>query len=126
MKAAFATVDDVLVDFAVECSAYDEERAVLFLSSMTPQDSDKYLPQNAPCHWVPDVTAPTVATQTGAFVSVTFGSPVKVHTREGPIEKSDVATWTKEDGIISPPSKPVVAVKADPRNKLGKSIQATG
>lgn len=134
VKASFPNVDDVLVDFAIECSGYDEDRAILFLSSMTPQDSDAYLPKGPPSHWHPDVTAPTVATQTGEFISVVPGSPVKIATQkvrekdkeEQTVDTCDVATWTKEDGIIQPPSKPLTAVKANPENKQGKKYQVTG
>ena len=94
---------------------------------MTPQDSDKYLPQHPPSNWMPEATAPSVSTQTGAFVSVVPGSPVKIYTREIPIDDAkDVATWTKEDGIIQPPSKPVTAMKTDPANRMGKCVSPTG
>lgn len=128
MKAAFPAVDDVLIDFAVECAAYDEDRATLFLTSMTPQDSDCYLPKKIVCqsHSVPSTR--TISTQTAAFVPVVLGSPVKnARKKDESCDCRDVATWTKEDGIIHPPLvKAVIAFKADPINRQGKSCKPLG
>ena len=175
LKEIFATVHDTLIDFAVECSGCDEERATFFLSSMTPQDSDAYLPKGLGSYYEIEITKPSVATQTGAFISVLPGSPVKygkkkcdltthkissnvvarqlenesieiscqINTKENTENIShndkrsdiidaievtyvEVATWTKEDGIIHPPTKAVLAQGSDPKNKLTDRLNIIG
>lgn len=76
LQTEFPNADRVLINMALESSSFNEDRARLFLNSMTPQDSEKYLPKDWTDSQATLTTLNTKSTQTGAFIASMLGTPI--------------------------------------------------
>ena len=115
----FPDVSLTLIEHALDCSGYDEEKAALFLSAMTPENSESYFKKAFEVKIPTTRELPCVATQTKALVAVVLDVPVTVPLEARAYECTDKGTWTKEDGVIPRKEKPVLAVGADPTLRTG-------
>lgn len=78
LEEGFPDVNRTLINMALETSGFNEERAKVFLSAMTPQDSSKYFPSELQSV----LKSPLIArycrgTQTNALVETIGGTPIK-------------------------------------------------
>ncbi|XP_053206758.1 uncharacterized protein LOC128390968 [Panonychus citri] len=121
LQADFPNVDRFLINMALESSAFNEERSRLFLNSMTPQDSDKYLPKDWSTGQSDEMTLQTKSTQTGGLIESTFGTPITKR-KTDPIKTLNVMTCTAEDGIIIEKKKVPLAKGVDASNHKGTNI----
>lgn len=78
LEELFPTVSRTLINMALESSGFNEERARVFLSAMTPQDSDKYLPTEFKSVSTSNfISGYCRGTQTNSLVHSFTGTPIK-------------------------------------------------
>ncbi|RWS23987.1 hypothetical protein B4U80_08457, partial [Leptotrombidium deliense] len=121
LQEAFPKADRTLINMALECAAFNEERAKIFLNAMTPQDSEKYLPKDFQFHESPYISLLCKGTQTNAFVEAISGTPITVRKARN-IKQDNVGTWTVEDGIIIEEKKKPLAKGSNPALRKGANI----
>ncbi|RWS06299.1 hypothetical protein B4U79_02655 [Dinothrombium tinctorium] len=121
LEESFPKADRTLINMALECAAFDEEKARLFLTAMTPQDSEKYFPKDIGIQESMFITLACRGTQTNAFVETIAGTPITVR-KFRDIRKSDVSTCTTEDGIIVEEKKKPLAKGPNPSLRKGPNI----
>lgn len=78
LQEGFPKVDRTLINMAIECGGFNEEKARLFLNAMTPQDSEKYFPKDALPQGSPLVSRACRGTQTNAFLEIVSGTPIRI------------------------------------------------
>jgi hypothetical protein len=78
LEEAFPNVTRTLINMALETSGFNQERARVFLSAMTPQDSSKYLPTDIKiAEKSPLLSRYCRGTQTNAILDTITGTPIK-------------------------------------------------
>ncbi len=78
LEDGFPNVNRTLINMALETSGFNEERARVFLSAMTPQDSSKYLPTDMKlADRSPLLSRYCRGTQTNALLDTMTGTPIK-------------------------------------------------
>ena len=70
----FPTTDVVLINAALESSNYEIDQAILFLYSMTPQDSEKYFAKTESKELLPKTTLICRQVQTQSNIEDLFGT----------------------------------------------------
>lgn len=122
LKDTFPQVSDALIELALECSEYDDSKAAIFLSAMTPEDSDKYL-KKAFAEKIPTTRQlPCIGTQTKAFIETVPDVPITVDIAARTYESHDRMTWTKEDNVILKRTKLPLARGPDSGLRTGPQI----
>ena len=100
LKECFPQVSDALIEVALECSEFEESKAAIFLSAMTPEDSDTYF-RKAFTETIPTTRElPCIGTQTKAFIETVPDVPIRVAIAARHYETEDKSTWTREDNVI--------------------------
>ncbi|CAG2161972.1 unnamed protein product [Oppiella nova] len=118
LEEEFPKVTSTLINMALETSGYSQERARVFLSAMTPQDSSKYFPTNIKTA----VMSPLMArycrgTQTNSILDTITGTPIKI--AKTVAIKVTKGTSTTEDGIFVDEKKKPLAKGTDPGVRKG-------
>ncbi|KAI1301515.1 hypothetical protein HDE_02952 [Halotydeus destructor] len=117
----FPKADRTLINMALECGGFNQDRARLFLAAMTPQDHEKYLSKSFAKYASPLMARPCRGTQTGTLIETISGTPI-IGRRSFGQEMCSASTWTKEDGIIIEGKKQPLAKGADPSHRKGPRI----
>ncbi|CAG2112743.1 unnamed protein product [Medioppia subpectinata] len=121
LEEEFPQVGSTLINMALESSGFNQERARIFLSAMTPQDSSKYLPTDIKSvEMSPLVARYCRGTQTNSLLDTITGTPIKIAKRVA--VKVTKGTSTTEDGIFVEEKKKPVAKGSDPTNRKGPNI----
>ena len=81
LEEEFPKVNRTLINMALETSCFNHERAHVFLSAMTPQDSSKYFPSDIKTVEMSPLLARICrGTQTNALLDTITGTPIKSKT----------------------------------------------
>ena len=78
LRISFPKVDSNVIHMALECANLNEERARIFLSSLSSQNSEKYLPTLFSTDKDKLIVLACKATQTKSFIEIISGSPITI------------------------------------------------